>query len=105
MSKESSNVERKTEIQVQKPGCSVTLNGCVFFLAGVFLVGILANEYKRSKVRLEMDNIKLEQMKKDTVTSHVTEKTMILAPDTLRIGNYQRTYVPLLRHFQNQKGN
>ena len=110
MSKQSSNqnmnVERTTEVQVQKPSCTLSpLNGCLMTFLLIMLCAIAGEELKRSKVRLEMDKIKLEQMKKDTVASHVKEGTMILTPDTLRIGNYQKTYVPLLKQFQNQKGN
>ena len=102
------NVERKTEVQVQKPSCTIgPLNGCLITFLLIMLCAIAGEELKRSKVRLEMDKIKLEQMKKDTVTSHVKDGTMVITPvpDTLKIGNYQRTYIPLLKQFQNQKGN
>ena len=107
MSKVSSNnhnnqnehVERKTEVKVSP------LNGCLITFLLIMLCAIAGEELKRSKVRLEMDKIKLEQMKKDTVTSHVKDGTVVLVQDTLKIGNYQKTYVPILKQFQNQKGN
>ena len=110
MSRQSSNqketVERTTEVQVQKPNCTLSpWNGCLITFLLIILCAIAGEELKRSKIRLEMDKIKLEQMKKDTVTSHVKDGTMVLTPDTLRIGNYQKTYVPILKQYQNQKGN
>ena len=110
MSRQSSNqketIERTTEVQVQKPGCTLSpLNGCLITFLLIMLCAIAGEELKRSKVRLEMVKIKLEQMKKDTVTSHVKDGTVVLVQDTLKIGNYQKTYVPILKQFQNQKGN
>ena len=93
------NVERKTEVQISP------LNGCLITFLLIMLCAIAGEELKRSKIRLEMDAIKLEQMKKDTMFSHAKDGTMIIAPDTLKIGKYQKTYVPILKQFQNQKGN
>ena len=111
MSKETSNqnmnVERKTEVQVQKPGCTVPLNGCLTTFLLIMLCTIAGEELKRSKIRLEMDTIKLERIKKDAVPSHTKDGTLVNSPDTLKldtfkIGKYQKTYVPLAR--QKQKG-
>ena len=98
-SNQNTNVERKTEVQISP------LNGCLITFLLIMLCAIAGEELKRSKIRLEMDKIKLEQMKKDTVASNVKDGTKILTPDTLKIGNYQKTYIPLLKQFQNQKGN
>ena len=110
MSRQSSNqketVERTTEVQVQKPGCTLSpLNGCLITFLLIMLCAIAGEELKRSKIRLEMDTIKLERMKKDTMSSHVQDGTLVNGPDTLRfdtlkIGKYQKTYVPLVRQIQ-----
>ena len=110
MSKVSSNnhnnqnetVERKTEVQISP------LNGCLITFLLIMLCAIAGEELKRSKIRLEMDAIKLEQMKKDTMFSHVKDGTTVITPDTLKfdtlkIAGYQQTYVPLLRQYQSQK--
>ena len=107
MSKQTSNqnmnVERKTEIQVQKPGCSVSLNGCMGTIALILLVCILSNEYKRSGIRLEEEKIKLEHLKQDGTI--VNDTLPVITPDTFKIGNYQKTYIPLLKQCkQQQKG-
>lgn len=97
-------VERKTEIQ-PRPGCEFPLKGCLYTILLICLIGIASNEWKRSKVRLERDKIKLEQLKKDTV-SPVKDNVAPIVPDTLKLGKYQQTYIPLLKQFQtqNQKG-
>ena len=103
--KKSKKIEEQTEIIIQqnqtpqqsapaKPGCTIPLNGCLWFLCLLFLTGIVGNEYKRSKVRLE-------EMKKDGVV--VDYKTPVVMPDTLKIGNYQKTYIPLMKLYQDQE--
>ncbi len=110
MSKVSSNnhnnqnehVERKTEVQISP------LNGCLITFLLIMLCAIAGEELKRSKIRLEMDAIKLEQMKKDTMFSHVKDGATVITSDTLtfdtlKIGNYQKTYIPLLKQHQSQQ--
>jgi hypothetical protein len=105
MSKESSNqnmnAERKTEIQVQKPGCTMPLNGCMLTIALISLLGILSNEYKRSGIRLEEEKIKLEHLKQDGTI--VNDTLPVVIPDTLKIGKYTKTYIPLLKQYQTQQ--
>lgn len=110
--KKSKKIEEQTEIIVQqnqtpqqsapaKTGCTIPLNGCLWFLCLLFLTGIVGNEYKRSKVRLEEEQLKLEQMKKDGVV--VNYKTPVILPDTFKIGNYQKTYIPIMKLYQGQE--
>ena len=84
-----------------RPGCTMPLNGCLGVICLMFLTGIIGNECRRSSIRLEEEKIKLEQMKKDGVD--VNDKTPVIIPDTLKIGNYQKTYIPLIKMYQGQE--
>ena len=98
-------ITKSTEITRNPEGC-VSLKGCLYLIILLSLAGISTNEWKRSKIRLERDKIKLEQLKKDTVVS-VKDGTQIIEPDTLMIGSYKQVYFPLLKQYQiqKQKGN
>ena len=84
-----------------RPGCTMPLNGCLWVICLMFLTGIIGNECRRSSVRLEEEKLKLEQMKKDGVV--VSDTTSVIVPDTLKLGNYQKTYIPLLKMYQGQE--
>ena len=103
------NTEQKTTIKVEKSSFS-DLNGCLTTFLLIVLCAVAGNLLKISKVRLECETIKLERIKKDTVPSHANDGTLVNSPntlnfDTLKIGKYQKTYVPLMRQLQRQKGN
>ena len=40
-------------------------------------------------------------MKKDGVV--VSDTTSVIVPDTFKLGNYQKTYIPLLKMYQSQE--
>ena len=84
-----------------RPGCTMPLNGCLWVICLMFLTGIIGNECKRSSIRLEEEKLKLEQMKKDGVV--VSDTTSVIVPDTFKFGNYQKTYIPLLKMYQGQE--
>ena len=92
-------IERETLIESQKQpqGCKIPLiNGCLVPIIFLAFTIIAVKECKRSNIRLEQEKIKLEQMKDGTVT----DKSPIINPDTLKIGNFQKVYIPLLKEFQ-----
>lgn len=103
----NNNTEKKTTIQIEKSSFS-DMNGCLTTFLLIMLCAIAGNVLKISKVRLECETIKLERIKKDTVMSHANDGTLVNSPDTLRldtlkIGNYQKTYMPLLKQYKSQQ--
>ena len=84
-----------------RPGCAMPVSGCLWVICLMFLTGIIGNECKRSSIRLEEEKLKLEQMKKDGVV--VSDTTSVIVPDTFKLGNYQKTYIPLLKMYQSQE--
>ncbi len=75
------------------------LNGCLTSLLLVILIALAGNELKRSNIRLQQDKTQFEHKQDRTVVKTSVEQ------DTLKIGSYQKTYMPLLRQIQRQKGN
>lgn len=87
-------IERETTIESRKPGCKVPLvSGCLVPIIFLALTILSVRECKRSGVRLEQEKIKLEQMKDGTRI----DTSPIITPDTLKIGSFQKTYIPLLK--------
>ena len=87
----------------RRPGCTISA-GCLWFVILIALTVTSVNECSRSKIRLERDKLKLEQMKKDSAKL-ATDSMPIITPDTLKIGNHQQVYIPLWKMYQeNQKG-
>ncbi len=67
------------------------VNGCLVPIIFLALTIIAVRECKRSGIRLEEEKIKLEQMKDGTLI----DKSPVITPDTVKIGNYQKAYIPL----------
>lgn len=90
-------VERKTTIEPQKrPGCTVGLKPIFLTIFWCALCSIAIKECKRADIRLQEEKIKLEQMKDGTLI----DSTPIIYPDTLKIGNFQKEYLPILKRIQ-----
>ena len=101
------NTEKKTTIQTEKSGFS-DINGCLTMFLLIMLCAVAGNVLKISKVRLESENMKLERIKKEGIMSHANDGTLVnstdtLKFDTLKIGNYQKTYIPLLKQYKSQQ--
>ena len=75
--------ENKVKTTANK-GCNIPLNGCLYFFILLCLAGIAKNEYNRSKIRLESEKFKLEQIKKKTSPDTLKADT-IKSKDTLPI--------------------
>ena len=90
-------VERKTEIIRDPKGCAVGLRGCFWTILWCIILSIAVKECKRADVRLAEEKIKLEQMQNGTLK----DTTPAIKPDTLKILNFQKEYIPLLK--MNQK--
>ena len=87
-------VERKTTIEPQKrPGCTVGLKPIFWTILWCALCSIAIKECKRADIRLQEEKIKLEQLKDSTAVK----------PDTLKIGSFQKEYIPLLKLNQRSK--
>lgn len=87
-------VERKTTIEPQKrPGCTVGLKPIFLTIFWCAICGIAVKECKRADIRLQEEKIKLEQLKDSTA----------IKPDTLKIGSFQKEYIPLLKLNQRSK--
>lgn len=92
-------VERKTTIEIpakQRPGCTIGLKPIFWTILWCALVSIAVKECKRADIRLQEEKIKLEQMKDGTLI----DSTPIIYPDTLKIGNFQKEYLPVLKRIQ-----
>ena len=102
--------EKETKVKCERSGCSA-LNGCLTTILLITLISLAENELKRSRIRLEKDKIKIEYLKNDSVVPCDKDGTVFMhdavKKDTLKIGSYQRTYVPVIRRYQygRQKGN
>lgn len=95
-------IERETIIESQKKpqGCKVPLiGGCLVPIAVFALMLVCIKECKRADIRLEQEKIKLEQMKDGTRI----DTTPAIKPDTLKIGSFQKEYIPLLKQYQRSK--
>ncbi|MBR2247604.1 MAG: hypothetical protein IJ880_11325 [Bacilli bacterium] len=95
-------VERKTTIEIpakQRPGCTVGLKPIFWTILWCALVSIAVKECKRADIRLQEEKIKLEHMKDGTVV----DSTPAIKPDTLKIGSFQKEYIPLLKLNQRSK--
>lgn len=86
-------VERKTELVRDPRGCTIGLRGCFWTILWCALIGIAVKECKRADIRLQEEKIKLEQLKDSTA----------IKPDTLKIGSFQKEYIPLLKLNQRSK--
>jgi hypothetical protein len=87
-------IERETTIESRKPGCKVPLvSGCLVPIIFLALTILSVRECKRSGIRLEQEKIKLEQMKDGTLV----DTAPAIIPDTLKIGSFQKAYIPLLK--------
>ena len=95
---EEPKVERKTTVEFPKKINIPVVNGCLVPIAVFALMILCIRECKRSGIRLEHEQIKLEQMKKGLMV----DTTPVITPDTLKIGNFQKTYIPLSKMYDNQ---
>jgi hypothetical protein len=99
--KTKEQVDKETLIESHKDlrGCKIPLiNGCLVPIAVFALMIVCIKECKRADIRLQEEKIKLEHLKDGTLT----DSSSIISPDTLKIGGFQKEYIPLLR--MNQKG-
>ena len=101
MSKVSNNekVERQTTIEKPNRIDIPLVNGCFVPIAVCALMVLCINECKRSGIRWEEEKIKLEQMKKGALV----DTTPVVTPDTLRVFNYQKVYIPMSKMYGKQK--
>lgn len=94
--KTKEQVDKETLIESQKDlrGCKIPLiNGCLVPIAVFALMIVCIKECKRSDIRLQEEKIKLEQMQNGTLK----DTTPAIKPDTLKILNFQKEYIPLLK--------
>ena len=98
---EKDTIEKQTTIEKPKQITIPLVNGCLVPIAVFALMILCVRECKRSGVRLEQEQFKLEQMKKGAVV----DTTPVITPDTLKIGSFQKAYIPLSKMYkdQNQK--
>lgn len=110
LTKENEQMTQTVQTQVQKvplrEGCSrirldYPLNGCLTTVLMILLLVIASNEVKRSKIRLERDQFKLEQLKKDG--TFVNDTAPIITPDTFKLGKFEKPYIPLLKMYQERQ--
>ena len=95
---EKDTVEKQTTIEKPKQITIPIVNGCLVPIAVFALMVLCIRECKRSGVRLEQEQFKLEQMKKGLMV----DTTPVITPDTLKIGNFQKTYIPVSKWYDNQ---
>jgi len=86
-------VEKKTEIIRDLKGCTIGLRGCFWTILWCIILSIAVKECKRADVRLQEEKIKLEQLKDSTA----------IKPDTLKIGSFQKEYLPLVKMYSKQR--
>ena len=101
MSKEVNNtkVERKTTVEVPKKINIPLVNGCLVPIAVFALMIVCIRECKRSGIRLEQEQFKLEQMKKGALV----DTTPAITPDTLKIFGREKAYIPMLKLYNSDK--
>lgn len=93
-------VQKETTVKIPaKNGCSVSANGCLSLFIFICLACIAYNGKKWSDIKVQQEQIKLQQMKDGTLT----DTTPFVAPDTLRVGKYQNVYMPMSKMIQKQR--
>jgi len=98
------NVERQTSIERPKRISIPVVNGCLVPIAVFALMIVCVRECKRSGIRLEEEKIKLEQLKKQVQDGTlINDTTPIIIPDTLKLGKFEKAYIPLLKIYSERQ--
>lgn len=93
-------IKKETSIEFPaKNGCTVSSTGCLSLFIFICLACIAYNGKKWSDIKVQQEQIKLQQMQDGTLINN----TPFVAPDTLRIGKYQKTYMPMSKMIQKQR--
>lgn len=95
----NSEVKRETTIEIPSKnnrGCTIQAKTIFWTVLWCAICSIAVKECKRADIRLEQEKIKLEQLKKDSSAMKTSDTNI----DTLKIENYQKEYVPLLKMYQ-----
>ena len=91
-------IEKETVIEKpSKKGCSVSINGILWFIILCALCSASVKTCRVSDVRLEQEKYKLQQMKDGTCV----DRPVVVKPDTLK--NFFRQQGNVLLLNQNQK--
>ena len=99
--------ENKKEEKKRPNRISIPLiNGCLLPIAAFALMIVCVRECKRSGIRLEEEKIKFEQLKKQAQDGTlINDTTPVITPDTLKIGKLEKTYIPLIKMYQERQKN
>ncbi|MCQ2574995.1 MAG: hypothetical protein MJ156_02745 [Alphaproteobacteria bacterium] len=91
--------ETKVEVLPPRKGCTIPLNGCLYLFILIFFTGAAYNLKKWSDIKVQEEELKLQQMQKGTVV----DTTPVVTPDTIKIGKYQHAYMPIRKMLQHQR--